>query len=190
MTTRNRTIPAIVAAILAGALALTLAGADKGAKKAKPAPPPRKPTRWVDGVGGDIAVYKVTGWGDVHHSFRVQGGYNSKDFVTVSLKLMSGGKFIWGPEQTIRKPRYVDPNKPTPWSAREEKDLGIEELVVKGVMLRCKVTRIKMTVGQKTFTKKIWTNERVPGHLVREMSDAMGKMQVMMELVSYKRQGR
>ena len=186
MTTRNRTIPAIVAAVVAGALAMTLAGADKAAKKAKPAPPARKPTRWVNAVGGDSAVYKVTGWGKVHHSWRIQGG-NNKEFVSIGLKLMSGGKFIWGPEQTIRKPRYVDPNKPTPWSAREEKDLGIEAVMVKGLMLRCKVTRIKMTVGQKTFTKKIWTNKRVPGHLVREMSDAMGKMQVMQELVSFNR---
>ena len=184
----NRNIPAIVAAVLAGALAITLTGADKTAKKkTKPAPPARKPTRWVDAVGGDIAIYKVTGWKNVHHSFRVQGGYNSKEFVTVSLKLMSGGKFIWGPEQTIRKPRYVDPNKPTPWSAREEKDLGSEALQVGRAMLTCKVTQIKMTVGQKTFTKKVWTCKKVPGHLVREMSDAMGKMQVMQELVSFKR---
>ena len=184
MTMSSRILSPTVAAVLAGGLALTLAGAAKPAKP-RPAAPVRRPTRWVDAAAGDYARYKVTGWKNVIHSYRVESA--DKKHVNLKLELMVGGKRIWGREQTIKKPRYVDPNKPPAWSAREEKDLGSEILELPGAMLTCKITQIKMTVGQKTFTNKVWTCKKVPGHLVREMSDAMGKMQIMQELVSFKR---
>jgi len=108
--------------------------------------------------------------------------------VHVKTTVAAGGKAMPGQVQPL--PRFATGGQPQgmPRPADAEfKDLGSETLTIAGKKIKCKVGQVKMKAGGRLITSKVWTSDDVPGGMVRTLSDAMGKMQVMQEVVAFKK---
>jgi outer membrane biosynthesis protein TonB len=93
------------------------------------------------------------------------------------------------PAQEQEYPKYVATGGMGETAAKMVvEDLGTETLEIAGKKIECKVTQVKMEMGGKTITSKSWMSDEVPGGMVKSMSDAMGEMQVMQEVVDFKKQ--
>jgi hypothetical protein len=148
----------------------------------KPAPTPggAQKTPWHDAKVGDMAKYKMP-------NNMIQTTEVTKvdaDFAYVKMTIQAAGMAM--PPQEMRMPRFgkaaaVEGPKP------EVKDLGTETLEAAGQKLQCKVSEVKVTVGGKVVNTKTWICEKVPGGIVKTMSDVMGKMQVVQELIEFKK---
>lgn len=166
--------------------AATIAAA---ADKPKPKPAPKKqPTRWHNAKPHEWALYKFRDHKtlQVRHYFLAAQG---KDVIGLKLYLWQHGKRVWAREQLLRMPRTATAAEAAKY-VRKTKDLGVKTFYITGRAIQARGKEITLKVGQKTFTKRIWLSPRVPGQLVREMSDAGGKMRLMLDLVNFKRRIR
>jgi hypothetical protein len=87
-------------------------------------------------------------------------------------------------------PRFSKPaqaDEKTPKADVKVTDLPDETIKVAGKDLVCKVRQTESTQDGKKVTTIIWTNEEVPGKSVRVKSDSMGQMQVISEVIDFKK---
>ena len=140
-------------------------------------------TAWADAKVGTMVKYKMMN----NMTQTMEVTKVDDENVYVNMTMVMGDKEM--PPDEIKMPRFVQPGaaKPTDGPKLEIKDLGTETLDVAGQKITCKVQEIKMKVGEKTITSKTWTSDEVPGGMVKSMSDAMGSMQMMMELIEFKK---
>jgi len=140
-------------------------------------------TGWYSAKAGDMAKYKIMGG----MTQTTEVTKVDENFVYVSISMMMGSQTISTQQQKM--PKYQNagaaPNVEGP--KPEIKDLGTEMVEISGKKLTCRVTETKMEAEGRTITSKVWISEDVPGGMVRMMSDAMGKMDVQMELVDFRR---
>lgn len=66
-------------------------------------------------------------------------------------------------------------------------DLPDETLKIGDRKVKCKVRKTEMQQNGKTITSIVWTSEDILGQTAKCKSDAMGKMQVMSEVVEFKK---
>jgi len=148
----------------------------------KPAPKPEgaQKTPWHDAKVGDMAKYKMPN--NMVQTTEVT--HVDAEFAHVKMTVQAAGMAM--PAQEMKMPRFgkaaaVEGDKP------EVKDLGTETIEAAGQKLQCKVSEVKATIGGKVVNTKTWTCEKVPGGVVKIMSDVMGKMQVVQELIEFKK---
>ncbi|MBN1942221.1 MAG: hypothetical protein JW849_02905 [Phycisphaerae bacterium] len=86
-------------------------------------------------------------------------------------------------------PRYYKPVEGKTDAKQPEvktTDLPDETLKIDGKDVKCKVKKTEMPYEGKTITTITWMSEDVPFQTVKMQNDAMGKMQVVSEVVEFK----
>lgn len=163
-------------------------------EKKEPAPAPEEKktaaggkvaTPWAAAKVGDMCTYK--GVNNMKQVWKVVKVDDTHAHVEIAME-MAGQKM---PARTQQFPKYSETGAPVATKSDVAvKELGTEEVTIGGKTYNCKVTQTKMQAGGKTITTKTWTCKDVPcGGMVKNCSDAMGSMKVMMELVECKSGG-
>lgn len=87
-------------------------------------------------------------------------------------------------------PKYVKKQK----EAEKDKTSDVkttalpdETLTISGKKIKCKVQKTEMKQDGKTITSISWTSEEIPGQTAKIKSDSMGQMQVISEVVEFKK---
>jgi len=163
------------------------------AEPAEPTQPMNKPED-VD-KGGDVK----TPWFDMKVGQMVK--YNSinemamlEEVVEVKdrVVLMKSTTFQKGKpiaKMLMYYPKFTKPVEQKPEAKTDVKttDLPDETLKIGGKDIKCKVKKTEMPQDGKTITTIMWMSEDVPFGPVKMQSDAMGKMQVIREVVEFKK---
>ncbi|MBN1555130.1 MAG: hypothetical protein JXA11_10320 [Phycisphaerae bacterium] len=77
--------------------------------------------------------------------------------------------------------------KPEQKTDVEITELPDETLKIGDKKVKCKVTKSVMKSNGKIITSTTWMSKDVPGEIVKSQSDGMGKMQVMTEVIEFKK---
>lgn len=144
-------------------------------------------TAWHDAKVGDTMKYKMMGGTEM--TWKVTKV--TEQDVTVAQTIVAGGTEVPGTTSTY--PRFAEVVAGTEKTKMPSNvtvtNLPDETLDIGGTKITCKVVETKMDANGKTITSKSWTSDQVPGGTVKRMSDMMGSMQVLQELVEFKRGG-
>ena len=111
--------------------------------------------------------------------------------VTVKMTFLGAdGKAMSGvqPQEMVYQREYiVDPQKTKSTAEMKRKKVGEKTMTVAGKSLKCTIFETVTELSGKKITTRSYTCQDVPGGVVLVESDAMGKMQVMSELVDFKK---
>lgn len=139
---------------------------------------------WAGAKVGDMAKYK--GMGGATTVYEVVANNDKETTLKVTMTM---GETAMEPTE-IKVPVSASGAATGAGEApkAEMKEVGAETVKVGDKELKCKVMESKTTMGDKTVTTKTWLSDEVPGKMVKTESDMMGNMQVVQELVDFKKQ--
>ncbi|MDP7287051.1 MAG: hypothetical protein QGH94_03545 [Phycisphaerae bacterium] len=144
-------------------------------------------TAWADAKVGTMLKYKM------QNSMTMTQEVIKVTDDTVTVKVTTVIPAM--PAPMVRNqdfPRYVTPNpaaKPDPDqkpASYKSKKLPDETLTVGDKSIKCEVWQTVTDAGGKKITSKSYMSKEIPGGVVRNDSDMMGKMAPVMELVEFK----
>lgn len=144
------------------------------------------PGMWATAKVGTMVKYKMMGGMTSTHEVI------KADEATVTIRSTTSMPNM--PEGTIPPQERVEPRyyKADPMTADKPANVKVtkkdnQTLEVAGQKLNCEVYETEMTMEGKTIKSIAYVCRDVPGGMVKTESNAMGEMQVMMELVEFKK---
>ena len=144
-----------------------------------------KKTAWYNARVGDTMVYKMLN--NAQQTYTVVKVDDK--MVTVAISVLMTGQTPSTVE--VRMPRVFDRDRPRTARCRTagRSKMPGPRITVSGQELTCKVTETLIKAGGQTISTKSWTSNQVPGGIVKTEDYLMGKNQVGMELIEFKRGG-
>jgi len=138
-----------------------------------------RPTAWHNARVGGMAKYDM---GGSTVAYEVVALDEANTYVNMTMVVAGRAT----PARQMVMPRFVPELTAPPDAPRPEmKDLGVETIRVGDVELVCTVTESRMEIPgiDRAITTRMWKSEKIPGGVVRMMSDATGEMTVQQELI-------